>query len=135
MRSRSIVETGLSAPDPFRNLDPKVRASFATMAPDERIEALFRSDFEELLKQPTFRRWLMHIVDSPEWAGAAGTASELDAHPSMDGVRIALATYRRIGAQDIGRRLLKRAMEVSRDMYSRMTAEAEDLFALISNKG
>ena len=122
----------MSAPDPFKNLDPKVRAAFVDMHPEDRIRALFLSDFEELLRLPSFRRWLMHVVDSPEWAGVAGTASELDAHPSMDGARIALVTYRRIGAQDLGKRLLKRAMEVSRDMYSRMVSEAEDLFAVIS---
>ena len=118
------------------SLDPKIVLALQSAAQhatvDERLDLIFRADFEELMRSVTFRRWLMHVIDSPEWSGAGDSASELSTHPSADGYRVALETYRTIGAQDIGKRLLRRAMQVSRDQFRRMTAEAEDLFAIIS---
>ena len=88
-----------------------------------REELLFRSDFFDLLKDPKFRRWLMHVIDHPDFCGIGSDPTDVE---SVN------ATFRRLGQQAIGKLLYLRAQQLDKDQFLRMLAEAVNLRANLS---
>jgi hypothetical protein len=83
--------------------------------PAEFASAQFATDFDSLLKQPAFRRWLWYVIDDPGLCGSHRITADV-ASPNQ--------TYLDEGRRSIGVSLTVGAQRVAPLMYLRMLTEA-----------
>ena len=88
------------------------------LSPEDAARAKFAEDFGELMKVPTFRRWLWHVIEDPDWCAAFAYGAN---------TRDPNAMYVHAGKREVGMELVKAAMAADNEGYKRMFLEATNL--------
>jgi hypothetical protein len=85
--------------------------------PAEQVIQQFIEDTDELLKLPSFRRWLFYVIDHPDFC--ASHALRVDTHDVHQ-------TFMDAGARKVGLELTSLAQKRSPPLYMRMLKEAHN---------